>query len=307
LIWSNRPRVERAKDHASQLAESAWRLAFKSARKLIPPTVVEAPTKPETVLVVAPHPDDEAIGCAGAVLSHRARGDSVHLVIATDGGAAGHDKLDRQAMALARRAEAERASRLLDAHLEYLGLPEFDWATSDLECRLARLIAEISPSLVYAPISVDGHPEHRRVAGATAVALAGRQARVRVVQIHLPLTPVLSNLALDVSPFQGQILEVLEAYSTQRYIVSPALRLRRYAAELYGFESMGEVFWETSVPEFERLAAAPPTPYHGVRPRAFRDPLAFLSGLTDRRALRERVSESTGPFEVRIQRTQKAR
>ena len=35
------------------------------------------------VLVVAPHPDDETLGCGGTLLRHVAEGDSVHWLIAT--------------------------------------------------------------------------------------------------------------------------------------------------------------------------------------------------------------------------------
>ena len=33
--------------------------------------------------VVAPHPDDETLGCGGTLLKHKAQGDEVHWVIAT--------------------------------------------------------------------------------------------------------------------------------------------------------------------------------------------------------------------------------
>src|SRR5438046_7255856 len=43
----------------------------------------------ERLLVLAPHPDDEVIGCGGLVAQHLAEGRSVRVVVATDGGQAG--------------------------------------------------------------------------------------------------------------------------------------------------------------------------------------------------------------------------
>ena len=35
------------------------------------------------VLVIAPHPDDEVLGCGGTIKKHTNKGDEVHLCIVT--------------------------------------------------------------------------------------------------------------------------------------------------------------------------------------------------------------------------------
>ena len=41
--------------------------------------------KKERILVVVAHPDDEVLGCGGAIAGHRKRGDEVSVLIMADG------------------------------------------------------------------------------------------------------------------------------------------------------------------------------------------------------------------------------
>ena len=63
----------------------------------------------ERVLVLAPHPDDEVLGCGGTILLHAAQGDAVHVVIAFDG----LNGLSAEWPRDTRRREAARVSQLL--------------------------------------------------------------------------------------------------------------------------------------------------------------------------------------------------
>src|SRR5262245_21750286 len=44
-----------------------------------------SPTRPESIVVFAPHPDDEVIGCAGIIQQALARGARVKVVAITSG------------------------------------------------------------------------------------------------------------------------------------------------------------------------------------------------------------------------------
>ena len=50
------------------------------------PTLLAAPPR-GSVLVLAPHADDESLGCGGAIVLHHRQGDRVKVVFATDGAA----------------------------------------------------------------------------------------------------------------------------------------------------------------------------------------------------------------------------
>ena len=66
------------------------------------------------VLALAPHPDDESLGCGGALALHRAAGDPVKVVFVTDGARGderGEDPRDAY-VALRRREAAEACAAL---------------------------------------------------------------------------------------------------------------------------------------------------------------------------------------------------
>ena len=246
------------------------------------------------MLVVAPHPDDEAIGCAGTMLRHIHRGDRVCVAIATDG------RQSRAApsageMARLRHVEAMRAQRHLGvAHCEWLGLPEGAWHIAELRTRLAGLLEELAPDVVYAPSRVDFHPEHLAVAHALALALddatgAVARTRIRAFQIQVPLTSVLVNLRCDVSAETDCIRQAIAEYASQAASVVSAERLQRYCRLDEAPANRVECFWDLSLRGYVELHREPaecwPQAFRGLRHFPLSDPLAWLVGSRERRRL----------------------
>ena len=243
----------------------------------------------ERVLVLAPHPDDEVIGCAGTMCHHRQAGDAVWVMVATDGRQSRAGGLGMAEMIARRRAESQAAAAVLGVDkLVLAGLPEGEWAIGDLVAGLQRLFGQFQPTLMYAPSRVDYHPEHWRVAHALALALPAGAA-VRVYQVHVPLTGLLTNLVADTSGVSGRVAQAFAAYASQRETLARSFRLRRYAACYYRLERHGEVFWQLPAGDYQRLHRSRPEQwpprFRSLRPHALYDPLAYLAGRTERKGM----------------------
>jgi len=254
------------------------------------------------VIVLAPHPDDEAIGCAGSILKHVGCGDRVSIVIATDGRRS-QMIADPTKMSEQRRKEAAAAAEILgDVRVEWLGLREGDWDLRELQSRLEALLDEIEPDVIYAPSRIDFHPEHHRVAHALALALDShrsvppRSLDVRIYSVQVPLTPALSNLVVDVSDVAERCHAVLRSYASQAGSIECSYRQRRYGARLHRVRGEVEEFWELPAARYASLHLDTPEQwpdaFRGLRNFALSDPFAYLVGQRERRRLRSAAASS---------------
>jgi LmbE family N-acetylglucosaminyl deacetylase len=170
------------------------------------------------VLVIAPHPDDEAIGCGGALSLHSARGDRVAVVFLTS-GELGLKHLPAKRARTIRESEAKAAARVLGiARLEFLRLS--DWAVSENSKKGARLLQPIlraeRPGLVYVPHPRDWHPDHQAALPLVRAALR----RVRLPAVELRAYEVWTPLGEfddveDISRVMPRKLRALRAHRSQ--------------------------------------------------------------------------------------------
>lgn len=122
------------------------------------------------VLVLAPHPDDEVLGCGGAIARHAAAGDDVHVVVVTRGSpefcTSAMIEENRMELAAAHAILGVQSVRFLDFPAPKLG----SIAAYQLADSIRRAITEIAPSTIYCPHQGDLHGDHKSVYWATLVA-----------------------------------------------------------------------------------------------------------------------------------------
>ena len=114
------------------------------------------------VVVFAPHPDDEVIGCGGTIAAHVNAADTVSIVYLTSGEAGSLNVLPDEVRVI-REAEARQgAERLGVKDLVFLRFPDgyLDFSP-DLLHTLVKLIREKKPDAVYLPHAQEGPRDHR--------------------------------------------------------------------------------------------------------------------------------------------------
>jgi LmbE family N-acetylglucosaminyl deacetylase len=129
-----------------------------------------------SLVVVAPHPDDETLGLGATAAQLSCAGVDVRVVSVSDGGAAQPDAptADRARLEAVRQGELLRATEVLGLHAPLsLGLP--DGRLADHEDRLVDLLVGILDGAApqtwcAATWRGDGHPDHEAVGRAAAAA-----------------------------------------------------------------------------------------------------------------------------------------
>jgi LmbE family N-acetylglucosaminyl deacetylase len=126
---------------------------------------------PGHFLVVAPHPDDEAIGCGALMARRRRQGHPVTVVVVSDGGTSHRSRqLSPADLAALRREESVSACALLGVtEVRFLGRDEDDLREDQegLTVGLAAIVGDLRPREVLVPSGRDWHPEHRIVHDST--------------------------------------------------------------------------------------------------------------------------------------------
>jgi len=170
------------------------------------------------VLVIAPHPDDEVIGCGGTVCKRAAQGDRVVVVFLTS-GELGLKHLPREQAWQIRETEARKAAKILKlAALEFLHLS--DWTSSEQIRQGARLMQPIlrqeSPQLIYLPHPREWHPDHQAALPILRTALRGTgipQPELRGFEVWTPLTE--HDHVEDITAVMALKLRALRAHRSQ--------------------------------------------------------------------------------------------
>lgn len=208
-----------------------------------------------SVVVLAPHPDDETLGCGGRLRLAADRGERTVVVFLTSGQAGIHGTAPGAAGRL-REKEAEAAAEVLGvARTVHLRGPDgaLADAADDLAAPLRAVLEEEAPQVVLLPHEADAHPDHSAAWGLLAAALPpGMAPLLPTYEVWTPLEWF--DEVVDVSAVMPAKLAALRCHASQlaRYRFDDAAEgLARYRGALAGGCAYAEVFAHR-VPEGRR-------------------------------------------------------
>lgn len=233
---------------------AAWgRLA--AARFAYPRLVTLPPGS--RVLVLSPHPDDDAIGPGGTLRKQQEAGASVTTLVLTDGGAGAPGQARAAVVATRRREEQAAAAHLGLDRVIFWDEPDGALAPSAANAdRLRGILREVRPDLVYLPSFLDAHPDHRAVTPLVARALHGMDGTF-TCGIYEFATPIVPNVVVDVSlQIEAKLRAVREHRSQLAYLPYPELveALARWRGGAFArFVTYAEALYVAPVAEYLAL------------------------------------------------------
>lgn len=172
------------------------------------------------VLVLAPHPDDETLGCGGAIQLHMQRQDTVRIIFLTDGGRGDFEgRYKGQNYRKIRKNEAIAAAKHLGSpDLEFWDFPDRDIDLSALQDRLESILLNFRPDLVYVTSPLELNPDHRAAAYGLwkALEVTGINTQVAFYEVS---TPIIPNVLIDITEVMSKKEAATRVYESQMHVV----------------------------------------------------------------------------------------
>jgi LmbE family N-acetylglucosaminyl deacetylase len=211
------------------------------------------------VMVIAPHMDDEVIGCGGTLLLHRTLKSEVRVVFVSDSSGAVDDPGRARNLRDIRRAEMIKVRDVLAlGSVAELGFADGSLVSHEeaIAVRLAEELRTFRPEQLLCPFPADGHADHQATAAALgrATRLAGWNGEVLGYEVWSTLWP---NMAVDIGAVADEKARLIRMYASQigdRDYVSAVLGLNRYRGMQHRVE-LAEAFHRCDAVQFRALSA----------------------------------------------------
>lgn len=182
----------------------------------------------KNILVIAPHPDDETLGCGGTLLRHVAEGDRVYWLIGTTIKEKNGYSTDR---VNSRQKEIKEVSQMYG----FAGYKQLDFDTTELDLvprniliqQISEYVNEVEPYTIYLPYRNDVHSDHAQIFDASvACTKAFRYPFVKKVCVYETLSETefgmrtddlgfKPNMWVDITKYLDRKIEIMNIFKSE--------------------------------------------------------------------------------------------
>ncbi|MDD3324212.1 MAG: PIG-L family deacetylase [Sulfurospirillaceae bacterium] len=176
------------------------------------------------ILVIAVHPDDETLGCGGALLRHKANGDEIHWLICTT--------IDKNHSYFeTREKEIEQVSKMYNFdsvhNLRLKTMQVDEYTVSELVGKISQVIKEVQPNIIYLPFKGDVHSDHRKIFEASySCTKLFRYPFIKKIYMMETLSETefapstkedsfIPNVFVDISEFFEKKIEIMKVFKSE--------------------------------------------------------------------------------------------
>ncbi len=176
------------------------------------------------ILIIAPHPDDEVLGCGGTIAKHVRQGDEVHLCIVTKGYTPDWSKEFIENMS----KQIKKSNTMLGIKKTYF----FDYPTVKLDTipqkklneAISKVVNDFRPDILYIPHKGDLNKDHRLIFEASLIATRPINHKVKKILSYevlsetewgQPIEPFIPNVYVDISGTFDKKIEAVNAYKSE--------------------------------------------------------------------------------------------
>ena len=179
------------------------------------------------VLVVAPHPDDETLGCGGSLLRHGNEGDELYWLIVTT---ISKDMGWSQQVVNKRNKEIQNVNNKYNfSDVFNFKLPTTKIDTipmNELVQKISDVCKEIKPEIIYMPFAYDVHTDHQLIVKALQSSLKWfRNPSIKKVLMYETISETENNFVqeksfspnvfIDISQYLDEKITIMKIYSSE--------------------------------------------------------------------------------------------
>jgi len=193
------------------------------------PRLVDMP-EGRRILVLAPHMDDEILGCGGTLRKHVLAGASVTVAFLTDGR---HGDPELNASRLPESERREREQRLVETRKEesrraadiigignlvFLDQPDGELSVNpEVTAALANVLGTTRPDLVYLPFLTERHRDHWETGSVFLEAVRSCDSRFDDMKCcgYEVWSPLLANVLVDIEAVLPQKRLAIQQFESQ--------------------------------------------------------------------------------------------